>query len=162
MYPIHDVDVLLLMAAALASKRRPADLVEIVSAADLIHGSIPHVSDLAEAFSRLSCAGLLVAAEGGFTLTLAGQGVMAGRRKAETAERILVIREKLAAYVPAGDHAPIRLTAAQLSAAIVALRTAVKGTGGNLLMPKAKTATERDYKRPGTWRKFSASRRRKD
>ena len=161
MYPIHDVDVLLLMAVALASKRLPADLVGIVAAADLLHGSIPHISALAEAFERLSRQDLIAEKEGGYTLTATGQAAMAGqRRKAETEERTLVIREKLAAYTAGEERPPILLTAAQLSGAIVALRTSVKGTGPNLLMPKSKTA-ERDYKRP-QWRKFSAPRRRKD
>ena len=36
MHPVHDVDSLLILATALSSKRRPAELVEIVSAADLL------------------------------------------------------------------------------------------------------------------------------
>jgi len=66
MQTIHDVDALLLMATLLASKRRPADLVEIMAAADLVQGSVPAVNKLVESFARLGTAGLLVEVEGGF------------------------------------------------------------------------------------------------
>ena len=36
MYPIHDHDPLVLLATALAAKRRPAELLEIMAAIDLI------------------------------------------------------------------------------------------------------------------------------
>ena len=39
MHPIHDVDALLLLAIGLASKRRPAEPLEIVAAIDLIQGN---------------------------------------------------------------------------------------------------------------------------
>jgi hypothetical protein len=41
MYPVHDVDALLLIATTLSSKRRPAELVEIIAAADLLQVAIP-------------------------------------------------------------------------------------------------------------------------
>ena len=36
MYPINDIDAQLLLATLIASKRRPAELVEIVAAADVL------------------------------------------------------------------------------------------------------------------------------
>jgi len=117
MYPVHDVDALLLLAMALASKRRPAELAEIIAAADLIQGSIPSESKLGEAFHRLSMHGLIREAEGGFTLTPDAQKIMTGQpRKADAQERILGIKENLSAYNPQEEHPPILVTAEQLRA----------------------------------------------
>ena len=161
MHPIHDVDALLLLATALASKRRPADLVEIIAAADLIHGFIPFEAKLREAFSRLAAHGLIGAADDRFALTPDAQKIMAGQpKKADTTERIFWIKEKLSAYQPKGEHASIRLTAEQLIAAMAAHRASGKGAGRNLLMPKPKAA-ERDSQRPGQWRKKPATARRR-
>ena len=101
MYPVHDVDALLLLAMALASKRRPAGLAEIIAAADLVQGSIPSESKLGEAFHRLSMHGLIREAEGCFTLTPDAQKIMTGQpRKADAQERILGIKGTLSAYNP--------------------------------------------------------------
>ena len=40
MSPIHDVDVLLLLAVSLAAKRRPAEPVDIIAAIDLIQKNV--------------------------------------------------------------------------------------------------------------------------
>ena len=94
MHPIHDVDVLLLLALALSSKRRPAELVEIVAAADVIQGVIPSELRLVDAFSRLATHGLICEQDGGFTLTPQAQKVMAGSgREADTEKRIARIKE---------------------------------------------------------------------
>lgn len=159
MHPIHDVDVILLLAMALASKRRPAELVEIVSAVDMMQGAIPAELKLADAFSRLASHGLVSEVAGCFTLTPAAQAIMAGQsKKADTAERIFVIKEKLTDYLPAGEFAPILIALEQLEVAILAHRAAVKagGTGKNLLMPKS-PATERNYQRPRQWRRGPAA-----
>ena len=65
MHTIHDVDVLLLLASALAAKRRPADLAGIMAALDLVQKNIPAAPKLGEAFARLGSYGLLVARDGG-------------------------------------------------------------------------------------------------
>jgi hypothetical protein len=163
MHPIHDVDVLLLMATALASKRRAAELGEIMAAADLLHGSIPLDVDLAAAFLRLSTQGLIGAEAGRFTLTTDGLGLMAGvryKRKAETAERLLVIRQELAGYTPKAGAAPIVLATEQVSAAILAHRIFLKSPGRNMLVPKPKAAADKP-KRPGQWRRLDGGSRAK-
>jgi hypothetical protein len=163
MHPIHDVDVLLLLATALASKRRPAELAEIMAAADLLHGSIPLDVDMAAAFLRLSGQDLLAEAEGGFTLTPAALEVMAGvrhKRKAETPERLLAIRQELAGYAPKAEGVAIRLATERVSAAILAHRTFLKGPGRNMLVPRPQPAVDKAG-RPGQWRKLDSGRRSK-
>ncbi|OHC69203.1 MAG: hypothetical protein A2045_08380 [Rhodocyclales bacterium GWA2_65_20] len=158
--PDVDVDVLILMATALSSKRRPAELVEIVAAADLIQGCIPFIEKLDEAIQQLSSIGLIAAVEGGFTLTPAAQEIMADQpRKADTEERIAFIQGKLAAYKPKGKCSPILLTGEQLGAAILAHKASRKTAGKNLLMPKPKV--DRHFKVEGQWRRASATRGRK-
>lgn len=160
MQPIHDVDVLLLLSLAIASKKRPAELVEIMAAADLIQGFIPS-EKLGGAFQRLSSQGLICEAEGCYTLTPQAQEVVSCQtRKADMAARIAGLREKLFAYTPSGEHTAIQLSAEQLAAAIVAHRTAGQGAGRNLGMPKPKQA-QRSDRRPGQWRKSGPTRARK-
>ena len=77
MQPIHDTDVLLLLSLAFSSKRRPAELIEIVAAAEIVQGVIPANVRLIESFSRLSQCGLICAQGDGFTLTAEAQKVMA-------------------------------------------------------------------------------------
>ena len=161
MHPIHDVDVLLLMATALASKRRPAELAEIMAAADLIHGSIPLDVDLAAAFVRLSTHSLISDDAGCFTLTPDALEFMAGvrhKRKAEPAERLLAVKQQLADHTPKGEGTVIRLPIEQISAAILAHRVFLKGPGRNMLVPRPKAAVDK-AKRPGQWRKLDAGRR---
>ncbi|MFH1872851.1 MAG: hypothetical protein ABIK82_16720 [Pseudomonadota bacterium] len=163
MHPIHDVDVLLLMATALAAKRRPADLVEIMAAAHLIHGSIPLDVDLAAAFLRLSSQGLLAEEAGRYGLTPDAAAFMAGvrhKRKAEPEERLLAIKAALADYTPRGGGAAIALATEQIGAAIQAHRAFLKSPGRNMLVPKPKPALDK-AKRPGQWRKLDGGRRAK-
>ena len=160
MRPTPDIDVLILMATALSSKRRPAQLAEIVAAADLIQGFIPYVEKLGEALQRLASVGLISAVEGGFALTPAALAIMAQQpKKAATEERIAAIKLDLAAYVPAGEYAPVVLTAEQLGAAIQAHKAERKAAGKNLLMPKEKP--DRHFKVEGRWRSAPATRGRK-
>lgn len=162
MHPIHDTDVVLLLATALAAKRRPAELVELVAAADILSGAIPPEAKLADAFLRLSVCGLICADGEAYTLTAAAQKIMSGsgRRKADTAERIVNIKEKLAAFEPQDACAPITLSAIQVGAAILAHRAAVKAPGKNLLLPKPKPAE--NAAKPGQrQRKPLPSQRRK-
>ncbi len=160
MRQIHDIDVLILMATALASKRRPAELVEIVAAADLLQGFIPYVDKLGEAIQRLSTAGLISVADGGFTLTLPAQEIMAGQpRKGETEERIAAIKGSLATYSPKGEASAIVLATKEVTAAILAHKASRKETGKNLLMPKPKV--DRHFKVEGRWRRASGTYGRK-
>ena len=161
MYPIHDTEVLLLLAMTLSSKRRPAELVEIMAAVDLLHGSIPSELKLIEAFHRLSTHGLISEAAGRFTLTPDAQKIMADQsgKKVAAEERVFGIKENLAVYDSNGEHAPVLVTTEQLGAAILAHRTSAKGSGRNLLAPKPKAA-EGNGRRAGQWRKPAAGRRR--
>jgi len=164
MYPVHDVDAILLLAMSLASKRRPAELVEIIAAADLAQGAIPPETKLSDSFYRLSEYGLICAQDGGYTLTPDAQQMMAGqRKKADTQERICDIKESLADYHLNGEHEIILLTVEQLATAISEHLVAKRSTGKNLLVAKPKPA-EIVSKYPGTRKPFKsfAARRRKD
>jgi hypothetical protein len=157
MRPIQDVDALILMATTLSAKRRPAELVEIVAAADLIQGFIPSAEKLGGAIQRLSTLGLISAAEGGFTLTPIGQEIMAKQpKKAAMEELVIAIRSKLAAYRPKEEHPTILLTQEQLGAAIKAHKAARKAPGKNLLIAKPKV--DRHFKVEGRWRRAPATR----
>ncbi len=139
MHPIHDIDVLLLLALSLASKRRPAELVEIMAAADLTQATTPPEAKWVEAFARLASHGLLSEVEGRYTLTPEAEIVMAGQpRQTDVAKRTFRIKEKLAAYTVSGEHAPVIVTAAQITAAILEQRKSGKDIAVNLLVPKPK------------------------
>lgn len=162
MHPLHDIDALLLLALALASKRRPAELAEAVAAVDLLQGAIPSEAKLAESFQRLATNGLVCVEEGRFSLSTASQAIVTGLpKKADTAERIFEVRQRLAAHMAQDVQEAAMPTIEQLSAAILAHRASGQGTGKNLLMPKPKTP-ETERKRAGHWRKpLGAARRRK-
>ena len=160
MRPVYDVDVIILMATALAAKRRPAELAEIIAAAEVIQGFIPFPDKLGDAIQRLSSFGLISGSESGFTLTPPAQEIMADQsKKADTEERIIATREKLAAYIPEGAHAGILLSMEQLSEAIMTHKASKKAPGKNLLMPKPKL--DRHFKVEGRWRRVSATPGRK-
>ncbi len=157
MRPVHDIDVVILMATMLSSKRRPAELAEIVAAADLIQGSIPFMEKIGAAIVRLSTLGLITATEGRYALTPVAQKIIAKRPKRAAAEEISVaLKRNLAAYCPAAECLPILLTDGQLGAAIRAHKTARKAPGKNLLMPKPKV--DRHFKVEGRWRRVPAAR----
>lgn len=160
---LHDIDPLLLLALAVSSKRRPAELEEIIAATDLIQGVVPSDLRLVDSFARLADQGLICADGNGFLLTPEAQKIMAGQsRKADTAQRLQSIKDRFAAYEPIGEHKPIQLTVKQMCTAILAYRESVKGTARNLLTPKPKEA-EGDNSRPGQHRrKPLPARRRKD
>lgn len=148
MQPIHDFDVLLLLATALSSKRRPAQLVEVIAAADLIQQAIPAEGKLIEAFSRLAINGLIIEIDGGYALTPDAQ-VLVNRlpRKADAAERMFIVRDKLSEYNAKAVHAPVVLTMEQIKVAIEAHKKAGESTAKNLLVPKPKPVE--DVPRPG-------------
>ncbi|WP_153131661.1 hypothetical protein [Dechloromonas hortensis] len=148
MHPVHDVDALLLLAMMLSAKRRPAELVEVVAAADLIQGNVPAEQKLVEAFERLGVHGLLAEADGGYTLTPAAQEIVATKsRKADMSERVFTIKDKLSVYEAKGESAPVSLTLEQVTAAILAHRATEKTTVKNLLVAKPKP--EGGTSRPG-------------
>mgnify|MGYP003590697027 CR=1 FL=1 len=138
MHPIHDIDVLVLLALALSSKRRPAQLVEVITAAEIVQHVIPANLRLIESFSRLAKCGLICAMDSGFTLTSEAQTIMANpSRTNDTSRRIASIKEKLASYEAKSEHAPILLSAKEVSAAILAHRALSRITGNRLLATKA-------------------------
>lgn len=148
MHPVHDVDPLIILAIALASKRRPAELVDIVAAADLVNNNIPGEAKVVEAFERLSKHGLICEIDGGYALTAPAQKVVTGLpRKAEAAERLFAIKDNLSDYNVKGEHATVVLTAEQVTAAILAHRATEKLKVKNLLVAKPKP--EAEVQRPG-------------
>lgn len=149
MFPVHDVDAFLLLAIAASSKRRPAELVEIIAAGELIQGAACSELDLMEAFSRLSENGLISEQQGGYTLTPDAQLIITGQRKrADAHERVGGIKGKLSAYVPKGEHPAIQPGSEQIAAAVLAHQASKNATVKNLLVPRPKPA-EPDSKRPG-------------
>lgn len=157
MRPIHDADVITLIAITVSSKRRPAILVEIVAAYELIQGSIPYVEKLAEAIQRLSACGLIGATDDGLTLTAVAQNIMARQLKNLTPDELInAVKSNLAAYIPRVECCPILLRQEQVSAAIEEHRASRKSPGKNLLMPKHKL--DRHFKVDGRWRRASATR----
>jgi hypothetical protein len=140
MYPVHDVDAILLLSLSVASKRRPADLVEIFTAIDLAQTAIPSANKLSDAFARLSAYGLIVEIDGGYSLSADAQQIMASQRKKDdTAKKIYRIREHLADYHLNGEHATILVHPDQLLAALQAYQK-TKGSGRSWLVEKARPA----------------------
>lgn len=162
MHPIHDVDALILLATALSSKRRPAEIVEIVAAIDLIQDNIPAEPKLVEAFSRLATHGLISEVEGRFALTPDAQKIIQTLpRKADNAERLFSIKDGLSEHNAKGTFAAIQLTDDQFRAAIVAHRAAAATTAKNMLVPKPKPE-DKSVQKPGQrQRKPMPARRRK-
>lgn len=157
---LPDVDVVILMATAISSKRRPAALAEIVAAADLLQGFIPYPDKLGDSIKRLSSAGLVDAVADGFALTPAAEKMVAALpKRAETEERLAALRTSLADHAPKTECAAIALTAEQLAAAIKSHEATKKSSGQNMAMPKPKA--DRHFKVEGRWRRTSGSRERK-
>ena len=139
MYPVHDVDAILLLALSVAAKRRPADLTEVIAAIDLAQGPTPSENKLSDAFARLSAYGLIVEIDGGYTLSADAQKMIASQRKNDdTAKKIYRIREHLADYHLNGEHATILIHPEQLLAAIKAYRADKNTSGKSMLSQKPK------------------------
>lgn len=159
MYPINDIDAQLLLATLIAAKRRPAELVEIVAAADVLGCPVESGNLWAESFRRCATHGLVAAAEGGYVLTAAGQGLCEKLpKKADTSERVFLVRERLSAYVPAEKSPSVPMSAEQFEEAVTAHAAAASQGGRNLLMPKPKP--DEDAQRGRGRRPFGANRRR--
>lgn len=148
MNQIHDVDVLLLLATTTASKRRPAELIDLIAAIDLLQEPIPLVAKMSESIARLAVNGLISQVDGGLLLTPAAENVMTGlRRKGETDQRLFALKEKLGDYNPTQQSPVIQVTPKQLEAAVLAHKTSAASPVKNLLAPKPKAAEE--IKKPG-------------
>ncbi|MDX8379942.1 MAG: hypothetical protein R8K48_07880 [Gallionella sp.] len=149
MFPVHDVDALLLLAIAASAKRRPAELVDIIAAGDLIQGATCSELDLTEAFFRLSLNGLVSEQDGGYTLTPDAQTILTGQpKKADAHQRIYCIKENLSAYHPKVEHPPIQLSVEQLAAAVKRHQSAKRQPVKNLFVPKPNPAEQDSRRRP--------------
>lgn len=154
--PHHpDTAALILLATALAAKRRPADLAEIVAAADLLQGLVPYADKLEDAIRRLSANGLLDRAGDGFILTPPAMAMVADLpRKADAQEHLAILQDRLDGYRPKDERPAIQPTAEELEAAIQTHKAARKAPCKNLLMPKPKP--DRHFKVEGRWRRAPA------
>lgn len=147
----HDLDAGVLMAVTLSSKRRPAELVDIVAAVDLILGFVPFAEKLGAAIERLSSCGLIGMSAGGLTLTDAGLEMMSKQpRKASQEDLIAAVKSSLAAWRPRADHPPVLLAPEQLGAAVRGHK-ATRKMGKSVLMPRP--AVTRHFKVAGRWRR---------
>ncbi len=162
MHPIHDPDALLLLAVALAAKRRPAELEDIMAAIDLVNGNIPTEAKLAEALTRLAANGLLSATGSGLTLTPAAERIVAAQpAKAANEEKLFGIKDQLSMHQAKGEYPPLAITPEALRAALLAHRTAAASGAKNLLVPKPQPAAPKA--RPGQRRrKPLPTRKRRD
>ena len=165
MYPIHDTDAQLLLATLIAAKRRPAALADIVAAAEFMGFPVTAPAAWATAFERFVTHGLLTAVREGYALTPAAVQLVEGLpKKAEADERVFLVRERLAAWKPAAEHAGIEISAAEFEAALQDHAKLAQQGGKNLLMPKPKRDEEDERRRPHGRRpagnRFGNTRRR--
>ena len=165
MYPINDIDAQLLLATLIAAKRRPAELVEIVAAAEFLGCPVTSGNLWAESFRRFATHDLMVAVDGRYALTPAAQALGEGLpKKADTAERVFLVRERLSEYTPAEKTASIPMSVEQMEAAMAAHAANAAQGGKNLLMPKPKRDDEDVRRRPYGGRpgggRFGNTRRR--
>jgi len=155
--PHFDLDAVILMATTLSSKRRPAELVDIVAAADMIQGFVPYAEKLGAAIERLSGLGLIALSEGGFTLTIVAREIMAKQpKKGEMEELVAALKEQLTLYRPKDKSPAVLPSAEELGAAVRAHKATNKAAGKNLLMPEPKVV--RHFKVEGRWRKAVPTR----
>lgn len=154
MYPINDIDAQLLLATLIASKRRPAELVEIVAAAELLGCPVNSARLWVDSVRRFATHDLMVAVDGRYALTPAAQAL--GEKlpkKADTAERVFLVRERLSEYVPAEKTPSISISVEQMEAAMAEHTASAKQGGSNLLMPTPKQSEEEERRR-GAHRRF--------
>lgn len=159
MYPVHDVDAILLLSLSVAAKRRPAELVEIIAATDLAQGAIPNETKLSDAFARLSAYGLILQSNGGYMLSADAQQMMESQRKKDDNEKhIYRLKVHLADFHLKGEHATIFISEAQLLEATEAHQAAKKSGVRSMLTRKPKPI---DDKKRQPYKPFF-SRKRKD
>lgn len=150
MPPVHDIDAVILLATALAAKRRPAALTDIVAGASLLQGFVIYPDKLGDALARLSQQELISADAEGFSLTSAARQIIAGLPgKGDKDEHLAIIHRELANHPPRRGSPLINLPMDQLAAAVLAYKVSAKVPGRNLLMPKPKA--DRFFKKEGRW-----------
>ncbi len=138
MYPVHDVDAILLLSLSVAAKRRPAELLEIMTAIDLAQDALPSANKLSDAFARLSAYGLIVEVDGGYVLSADAQQMMESQRKNDdSAKKMYRLKEHLADYHLKGEHATILAHPDLLQTAINEYKKA-KSSGRSWLIEKPK------------------------
>lgn len=126
MHPIFDADALLLLALVPASKRRPATLEEIVIALASLRPELPGAPRLRDAFARLAAHGLLLARDGGYTLSATAQALLAKvPTKGEAGARVFALKQALAGFESPADQAPVELSAAAIGDAIKAFQASL-------------------------------------
>ena len=139
MQPVYDVDAIIILSLSVAAKRRPAELVEMFTAISLAQGVIPVPPLLADSFARLSAGGLIVGAEGGYTLSADAEAMVASLRKRDdNAKRLTIIMEHLTKYNAKEAHPPIHVSEAELLTAIKESRAASVSPVKSLLVSKPK------------------------
>lgn len=127
MHPIHEIDVSLLLALAIASKRRPAELIEIIAALQIVRDVIPAEARLIDAITRLSSQGLIRSQDGGVTLTEAALRIMDNpTRTTNSAKRIARIKEQLAAHEVTAQYEAIHFSVKEICVAVLAYRALAK------------------------------------
>ena len=147
MSPIHDHELLLLLAVSLAAKRRPAEPAAIVAAVELIHGSLPSAAEFATAFASLDGAGLIAGSDDGVGLAPAAEQLIeALPARGDHLQRLAALRALLAGYSAATPEIPVAIDAAPWQAALQSHRAVAASPAANLLMPKPKPET---HSRPG-------------
>ncbi len=158
----HDFDAPFLLALSLAAKRRPATLLEIVSAFDLVSGDIPVAARFAEAFYRCSQFGLVIAQDGGYTLSPYALNIVSGHKKNATyASRILAIKQSLAECRLKKDHVLIELPLEQLAPVVREYRASKSDAIRNIsLKPKLPEGTDQRKIRRKSNRTFAARQRK--
>ena len=80
-------------------------------------------------------------------------------KKAETDERVFLVREKLTLHKPAATVAAVAMTAEQLDVALTAHGALAQQGGKNLLMPKPKREEDNYPRGPQSRRPFGNPRR---
>ncbi len=139
MYPVHDVDAILLLSLSVAAKRRPAELVEIIAATDLAHDMIPNPVRLSDSFNRLSSYGLILEVDGCYTLSTDAQSMMESQRKKDDSRKKLFrLKEHLADYHLKGEHITVDVFPDTIKDAISAYRAGKKTTLRSWLIEKPK------------------------
>ena len=158
-----DFDAPLLLALSLAAKRRPANLVEVVAAFDLVHSNIPLPAQFIDAFHRLSQFGLVVTQDGGYTLSPYALNIVSGHKKNATHEtRILAIQQNLAECRMKKDHVLIQLQLEQMAPAVREHRASKSEPVKNItLKPKLPEGTDKREIRRKSNQAFAARQRKK-
>ena len=137
MHPVHEIDAVLILSLSIVAKRRPADLVEIVTATSLTQDTLPAAPLLSGAFARLSACGLVVGIDDSYTLSADAQEMLASQRKNDDNDKKLSrLMEHLARYKCKGEHPALPVSPEQLLVAINEVRTTRNSPGKSLLTSK--------------------------